>query len=178
MGTSNKKMKTAAKQLEAAGADFILIATNTMHLMFDAVMESISIPVLHIADATASEIKKKSITTVGLLGTIFTMDMGFYKERLSEKHGISVITPNLEDKEVINDIIYRELVVGKIEKKSQLKFIRIMEDLVEKGAGGIVLGCTEIPLLIGSEDICVPVFDTTSIHATAAVEIALDERTF
>ncbi|MDO9545558.1 MAG: aspartate/glutamate racemase family protein [Pelolinea sp.] len=169
-------MVEAAKQLVSAGADFIVIATNTMHLMYDAVQNAIAVPVLHIANAAAFEIKKKNLHTVGLLGTIFTMEMDFYKGRLLDQFKINVVVPDLEDRTIVNQIIYQELVLGKIEHKSQLEFIRIMESLVSKGAEGIILGCTEIPSLVGPENINVPVYNTTYIHARAAVEIALGER--
>lgn len=169
-------MVTAAKQLVSAGADFIVIATNTMHLMYDEVQKAAAIPVLHIADAAAYEIKKRDIKTVGLLGTIFTMEMDFYKGRLFDQFEINVVVPDLEDRKIVNQIIYQELVLGKVEQKSRLEFIRIMDGLVEKGAEGIILGCTEIPLLVDPSSINVPVYDTTYIHAKTAVEIALDEK--
>ena len=149
-----------------------------MHLMFNDVQNAVAVPVLHIADAAAYEIKKTDIKTVGLLGTIFTMEMDFYKGRLSDQFGINVIVPELNDRKIVNQIIYQELILGKIEHKSQLEFIRIMESLVIKGAEGIILGCTEIPLLVGPDNINVPVFDTTYLHAKTAVEIALDEKKF
>jgi aspartate racemase len=166
----------SAKQVESGGADFIIIATNTMHKMFDAVQRAISIPVLHIADATAYRIKGLNLRSVGLLGTIFTMEMDFYKNRLIENFDIEVITPEKNDRDKISDIIYQELVLGEIKSESKTEYIRVMDDLIGKGAEGIILGCTEIPLLVDADDTSVPVFDTTQIHAETAVEIALSEK--
>jgi len=169
-------MIKAASQVASGGADFIIIATNTMHKMYDAVQQAVKIPILHIADATAYRIKEKRLNTVGLLGTIFTMEMDFYKSRLTDKFDIDVIIPEANDQEKVSKIIYQELVLGDIRNESKNEYIRVMDDLVEKGAEGIILGCTEIPLLVSTKDASVPVFDTTQIHAETAVEFALEEK--
>jgi len=162
-------MIDAAKNLEKAGADLILICTNTMHKMATDVQNSISLPLLHITDATAQSIKSLNLKKVGLLGTKFTMEQEFYKDRLIEKHNIDVVIPNDKDREIVHKIIYNELCLGNINDTSKKEYIRIINDLVKKGAEGIILGCTEIPLLIKQEDVSVPIFDTTTIHAEHAV---------
>jgi len=169
-------MIKSARQVENGGADFILIATNTMHLMYEEVQKAVNIPLLHIADAAAFKIKKLGINSVGLLGTIFTMEKEFYKGRLNDKFNIDVIVPDKGDREVVSKIIYKELVVGDIRTESKDEFLRVINILVDRGAHGIILGCTEIPLLIKKEDTIIPLFDTSYIHAAAAVEIALGER--
>ena len=165
----------SARQVEDAGADFILICTNTMHKMAEAIEENISIPLLHIADATAERIKSDGWDTIGLLGTNFTMEEDFYKGRLEKKFGINVLVPNKKERAVVHKIIYDELVLGKINPASKALYEDIMAHLVSKGAQGIILGCTEIGLLVGAGDCTVPLFDTTRIHAIAAVEKALEE---
>jgi aspartate racemase len=164
-----------ARQVEDAGADFILICTNTMHKMAEAIEENISIPLLHIADATAERIKSDGWDTIGLLGTNFTMEEDFYKGRLEKKFGINVLVPNKKERAVVHKIIYDELVLGKINPASKALYEDIMAHLVSKGAQGIILGCTEIGLLVGDGDCTVPLFDTTRIHAIAAVKKALRE---
>jgi len=166
---------TSARQVEDAGADFILICTNTMHKMAEAIEEKISIPLLHIADATAERIKSDGWDTIGLLGTNFTMEEDFYKGRLVKKYGINVLVPNEEERAAVHKVIYDELVLGKINPASKALYKVIMAHLVSKGAQGIILGCTEIRLLVGDGDCTVPLFDTTRIHASAAVEKALGE---
>lgn len=163
----------AAKSLEAAGADFILICTNTMHKVAPQIEAMIRIPVIHIADATAQELEKCQIRKVGLLGTRYTMTQDFYKQRLIDK-GIDVVIPDGEQIEIVNDIIFRELCVGQIREESRREFQSIIDSLAQKGAEGVILGCTEIGLLIRQTDSSLPVFDTTLIHARRAVEIALD----
>ena len=163
----------AAKSLEAAGADFILICTNTMHKVAPQIEAMIRIPVIHIADATAQELEKCQIRKVGLLGTRYTMTQDFYKQRLIDK-GIDVVIPDGEQIEAVNDIIFRELCVGQIREESRREFQSIIDSLAQKGAEGVILGCTEIGLLIQQTDSSLPVFDTTLIHARRAVEIALD----
>jgi aspartate racemase len=167
------KMIDIAKKLEKSGADLILICTNTMHKMASEVQNNIEIPLLHIADAAAEEIKAHNMSKVGLLGTKFTMEEDFYKKRLKERHKIDVIIPEAEDREVVHNIIYKELISGIIKDSSREKFKKIIKDLEEKGAEGVILGCTEIPLLIKDKDCEIPVFDTTQLHAEKAVEIAL-----
>jgi aspartate racemase len=171
-------MIDAAQHIENGGADFLVICTNTMHRMADQVQEGIGIPLLHIADATAVKIKAGGLRKIGLLGTRFTMEEGFYKGRLIDRHGLNVLVPSDEGREIVHKVIYDELVMGKIEPKSKAQYIQIIEELVFEGAQGIILGCTEIGLLVGKKDVTVPVFDTTLIHATAAVEYALAESEF
>ena len=163
----------AAKDLENGGANFIILCTNTMHKVADELEASVKIPLLHIADATAQRVKDSGIQKIGLLGTRFTMEEEFYKDRLSQKYGLHVSIPNAEEREIVHRVIYEELVLGKIVPRSKEQYIGIMERMVDQGAEGIILGCTEIGLLIHQEDNEVPLFDTTRIHAEAAVEYAL-----
>lgn len=163
----------ATQSVERAGADFVVLCTNTMHKVADDIQANIAIPLLHIADATAQKINAAGIKKVGLLGTRFTMEEDFYKGRLIHKHGLDVIVPGSEEKEIIHRVIYNELVLGEIRQESQAQYKRIMEQLIRLGAKGIILGCTEIGLLIHDQDSQVPLFDTTRIHAVAAVEYAL-----
>jgi aspartate racemase len=164
----------AAKNLENGGADFIILCTNTMHKVADDIQANINIPFLHIADATAQLVKAAGIQTIALLGTRFTMEEDFYKGRLLEKYGLNVVIPAAQEREIVHRVIYDELVVGKIEQHSKMQYIDIMEQMVNQGAEGVILGCTEIGLLVHQEDSRVPLFDTTLIHATAAVEYALE----
>jgi len=166
-------MIDAAQRVEKAGADFVVLCTNTMHKMADEVQKNIKIPLLHIADATAEKIKEKGLGKIGLLGTKFTMEEDFYKGRLKEKYGLDVIIPNEEERQIVHDVIYKELCMGEIKQSSKEQFKKIIQNLVSNGAEGIILGCTEIPLLIKQEDVEVPLFDTTKIHAKAAVEYAI-----
>jgi aspartate racemase len=167
-------MRDAARQLEKGGADCLLICTNTMHKMASEVERAVNIPLLHIADATAREIRRKKIERVALLGTKFTMEKDFYRGRLREKHALDVIIPPEEDRDIVNQVIYHELCLGKIREKSRKKFRRIIERLAVGGAEGVILGCTEISLLIKQQDSPVELFDTTAIHARAAVDFALE----
>ncbi|WP_068985677.1 MULTISPECIES: aspartate/glutamate racemase family protein [Lysinibacillus] len=162
----------AARSLEKAGADFIIICTNTMHKVIDIIQEKISIPILHIADATAHQITEAGLQKIALLGTKYTMEQDFYKARI-EGFGIDVLVPQTEERTEINRIIYEELCLGQIETTSKEYYVQVIEDLVNSGAQGIILGCTEIGLLIKQEDVHVPVFDTTAIHARAAVNKAI-----
>lgn len=164
-----------AQQLERAGADFIVICTNTMHKMAREVQDNINIPLLHIADATAERIKQQGLRKPGLLGTKFTMEEDFYKKRLKEKYNLDVMIPSNTDRAVIDSVIYNELCLGILRQSSKEKFKEIIGRLVSNGADGLILGCTEIPLLISQEDVEVPLFDTTTIHSKAAVEFALNE---
>ena len=166
-------MIAAARQIEQGGADFILICTNTMHKMADEVQAAITIPLLHIADATAVTIKTHNIRRVGLLGTRFTMEETFYKGRLERKHGLDVLIPNREERDLVHQIIYDELCLGQIIESSRQIYIDIMQNLIARGAEGVILGCTEISLLVSQADCRVPVFDTTQIHAETAVATAL-----
>ena len=163
----------AAKNLEAGGADFIVICTNTMHKVADDIQANVKIPILHIADATAQLVKEAGIQKIGLLGTRFTMEEEFYKGRLTEKYGLTVMVPDAQEREIIHRVIYDELVLGEIQQNSKDTYIAIIERMVNAGAEGIILGCTEIGLLIHDQDSRVPLFDTTQIHAKAAVEYAL-----
>ena len=168
-----KIMVKSAKQLEASGADFVILCTNTMHLCSPAIIKNISIPFLHIAEATGMKIAGTGIKKVALLGTKFTMEKDFYKTYIFNKFGIEVIIPDESDREIIHNTIYNELVQGDIKAESRLKFQQIIGNLANKGAEGVILGCTEIPLLIHQKDVNIPVFDTTAIHAEKAVEWAL-----
>ncbi len=167
-----REMIAGARRLQRGGADFLVIATNTMHLMADEVAEASGLEVLHIADVTAQEIKKAGLGRVGLLGTRFTMEQPFMRQRL-ESHGLEVLVPDADDRELVHRVIYEELVQGVIREESRQAYRQVIERLVRRGAEGVILGCTEIGLLIGDKDASVPVFDTTRIHATAAVERAL-----
>jgi len=162
-----------ARRLEGAGAELMMICTNTMHKMADDVQERINIPLLHIADAAADEIKRLGMKRVGLLGTRFTMEQDFYKGRLADNHGIDVLIPDSDDMDIVHNIIYNELCLGDFKPESKLRYIEIIKKLAAAGAEGVVLGCTEIPLLIKPEDSPIPVFNTTELHAEAAVKAAL-----
>ncbi|OTU41670.1 MULTISPECIES: aspartate/glutamate racemase family protein [Acinetobacter] len=164
-----------AQNLEKAGADCILVCTNTMHKVAAQIEDSITVPFLHIADATAKEILSQNIGKVALLGTAFTMEQDFYKARLQD-HGIDVVIPNEEDRKTVHRIIYEELCLGVINPDSQQKYIAIVERLIAEGAQGIILGCTEICMLIGELKFSVPLFDTTTIHAKEAVSFSLNEN--
>ena len=170
-----KLLADAAKRLEQAGAEVLVICTNTMHKSADHVQENVHIPLLHIADATAEQIKARELKKVGLLGTKFTMEEDFYKGRLSDKHGVEVIIPYEHERQIINQIIFDELCVGQIKQDSKENFRRIMQNLAENGAEGIILGCTEICLLVEQQDVEIPLFDTTTIHATSAARFALSQ---
>ncbi len=171
--TLDKMMAQAAQRLEAAGADITILCTNTMHLCSEAIISSTTIPFLHIAQATGLEIQKKGLTKVALLGTKFTMEKDFYHKYLYDHFGIEVIVPQEEDRNIVHKIIYGELVQGEIKSESREVYKKIIHKLEKNGAQGVILGCTEIPLLIKSDDVAIPVFDTTTIHATKAVEWAL-----
>ena len=166
-------MIEAARSLERGGADFVIICTNTMHKLYDEVQNNIQIPMLNIADATAEKIKMKGIDKIALLGTRFTMEEDFYKGRLVGKYGLDVIIPSSEQMEIVHRVIYDELCAGIIKPNSKQKYAEIIKRLVAEGAGGVILGCTEIGLLVKPDDSSVPLFDTTEIHAEAAVEYAL-----
>ena len=167
----NKKMAEAGTNLENAGASCILICANTMHLCIDAVRKVVRIPVIHIADSTAKEIQKKGIQKVALLGTKYTMEKDFFRDILN-KHAIETIIPDVEERDEIHRIIYDELAQGEFKKSSKEKYLKIIDSLILKGAKGIILGCTEIPLLINQNDVSLPIFDTTKIHAAAGFEFA------
>lgn len=167
------RMKDAAVRLQRGGADFVLLCTNTMHLMADAVADAIDIPLLHIADPTAEKIKAAGFHKVGLLGTAFTMEQDFYKGRLESVFGLEVLVPDADDRRVVHEVIYKELVAGEIRPESRIAYRGVIARLVAAGAEAIILGCTEIMLLVSAQDSAVPLFDTTTIHAIAAVDRAL-----
>ncbi|MFE5322215.1 aspartate/glutamate racemase family protein [Paenibacillus sp. NPDC056579] len=171
---ATKIMIESAQKLEKSGADLIVICTNTMHKMAHEVEEAVSIPLIHIADSTANEIVKDGIQKVALLGTAFTMEQDFYKGRLSEKFGLEVIVPNEVDRSVVHDIIYQELCLGIINEESKQMYLKIINDLIQQGAEAVILGCTEITLLISQDDCVIPVYDTTRLHAVSAVDFALN----
>jgi len=170
---AGRMMAEAARALASAGADFVVLCTNTMHKVVPAIEAAVRIPLLHIADPTAEEIRRAGFTTVGLLGTRFTMEQDFYKERLREKHGIQVWIPGQTDRELVHRVIYEELCLGKVSPDSRAEYRRIIADLVAQGAEAVILGCTEISLLVDQQDSAVPLFDTTIIHARKAAEWAL-----
>lgn len=168
-----QRMSEAARCVQAGGADFLVLCTNTMHKTASDIQRHVNIPLLHIADATAERITRKGLNKVGLLGTSFTMEDDFYKGRLSDQHGLDVIVPGQNGRDLVHRVIYDELCLGEIRRASKEAYRRIIENLVRSGAQGIILGCTEIGLLIRAKDSPVPIFDTTRIHAEAAVEFAL-----
>ena len=163
----------ASRQVERAGADLLLIAANTMHLVADQIEAAISIPLIHIADATASAIQRKGLQRVGLIGTSFTMEKPFYRERLAHKHGIEVLVPDDAARAEIHRVIYEELVLGEVREDSRARYLEFIDELAHRGAEGVVLGCTEIPLLVKPGELELPLFDTTALHVAAALEAAL-----
>ena len=166
----------AARSLESGGADFAIICTNTMHKLYDIIQQNVRIPLLHIADATAETIKAKGIQEIALLGTRFTMEEDFYKGRLVNNYGLDVVIPGSEDREIVHRVIYDELCAGIIKTDSKQQYKDIIQRLVQEGAEGIILGCTEIGLLVKQDDSPVLLFDTTEIHAQAAVKYALANK--
>jgi aspartate racemase len=172
---ATQKMIAAARQIEAAGADFLLICTNTMHLMAKEVQAAVKIPLLHIADVTAQAVLARGFSTIGFLATRFTMQGEFYTGRLESKYGLKVILPSLEDQETVHRVIYEELVVGKVLPSSREAYIKIISKMATQGAQGVALACTEIGMLVKEESCSLPLFDTTPIHAFAAVDFALKE---
>ena len=168
-------LTNAAQRLEKAGADALVICTNTMHKVADQVQKNVAVPLLHIADATAEDIKTMGLRKVGLLGTTFTMEESFYRKKLVDEHGLEVILPEEDEWTIVNHVIYDELCRGQIKPSSRETFCRIMQNLVANGAEGIILGCTEIGLLVNQQDVLIPLFDTTVIHAKAAAQFALEE---
>jgi len=166
-------LSEAAQKLEAAGADLIVLATNTMHLVFDQVQASVQVPMLSLLDAVGEAILAREIKVVGLLGTQFTMEKTFYQEALARK-GITVLVPDAKDRQYVNAVIYNELVAGQIRDESRAGFAAIIDKLAARGAEGVILGCTEIPLLISETDAALPLFDTTAVHAEAVLHSALE----
>ena len=165
-------LSQAAQSLEAAGADFIIIATNTMHLVFDEVQANVNVPMLSLLDAVGEAVLARGLETVGLLGTRFTMEKTFYHQALARK-GISVLVPEADQRTYVDNVIYNELTAGQIKDDSRSGFVTVINRLAERGAEGVVLGCTEIPLLVSEDDVQVPLLDTTAIHAEAALDYAL-----
>ncbi|WP_432415790.1 aspartate/glutamate racemase family protein [Chromohalobacter israelensis] len=172
---AGEALAAAARQIEHAGADFLLIATNTMHKVAPQVEAAIDIPLLHIADATAESLVADGITRVGLLGTRFTMEQDFYKQRLSERYGIDVVVPDDTQRECVHRVIFEELCLGRIESASREAFLAVIDALHARGAQAVILGCTEIAMLIKATDTQVPLYDTTALHAQAAVKRALSD---
>jgi len=170
---AGRVLAQAARSLHAAGAEFLVLCTNTMHKVADAMESAAGIPLLHIADPTAEEIRRNGLKRVGLLGTRFTMEQEFYRGRLRDRHGVDVVIPDGADRAVVHRVIYEELCQGKVLDESRTEYRRIIRQLVENGAQGVILGCTEVSMLVGPGDSPVPLFDTTSIHAREAVEWAL-----
>jgi aspartate racemase len=166
-------MQDAARQLEAGGADCIVLCTNTMHKVATEIEAAVSIPFLHIADPTAEAIKQQGFSKIGLVGTRFTMEHDFYRGRLESRHDLSVLTPNDTDRDIVHKVIYEELCHGKMQDASRRQYQRVIDDLRARGAQAVILGCTEITLLIKPEHSSLPVFDTTRIHADAAVSFAI-----
>jgi len=165
----------AARRVEAAGADFALLATNTMHRVFDEIQKGVRIPLLHIADVTGRKIQARGLTRIGLLGTRFTMEQEFYKGKLARDYGLDVLIPDEEERKALHGILYDELCLGAVKDASREVFRKIIARLEGRGAQGIVLGCTEIPLIVKQKDYGLPLFDTTDLHARAAVELALSD---
>jgi aspartate racemase len=166
-------LATAARSLQSAGADILVLCTNTMHKVAPHIESAVAIPLFHIADPTAAEIKKAGYSTIGLLGTRFTMEQDFYRDRLSERHRLKVLVPDLSDREFIHKVIYEELCLGKVRDASRSGYLRVIAELASRGAEAVILGCTEISLLLRQEHTPIPLFDTTEIHARKAAEWAM-----
>lgn len=166
-------LSKAARRIEAAGADFLVLCTNTMHKVVPQIERAINIPILHLADATARRIKERRMKTVGLLGSNFTMEEDFYRGRLIEEHGLTVIIPSAADRQIVHRIIYEELCLGIVKAESREEYLRIINRMHEEGAEGIIEGCTEIVMLVQQKHTDIPLFDTTAIHAQEAVSVAL-----
>lgn len=172
-GVVGSMIISLAKKLEAADADFLIMTSNAIHKVFEAVEEAINIPILHIADPTGLAIQKCKIKKVGLLGTKVTMGEDFYKSRLQNRYNLEVFVPEKDEQDFIHETIFNELTLGKIREESRIQLITLIHKFSEKGVGGVILGCTELTLLISQKDITIPVFDTTDLHAKAAVEAAI-----
>lgn len=166
-------LAAAAQSLESAGADFLVVCTNTMHKVAPAIEAAVAIPLFHIADPTGEAIRQAGFSRVGLLGTLFTMEQDFYRDRMRERHGLEVLVPQQPDRDIVHRIIYEELCLGKVLPASRDEYRRIMAALAAQGAQAIILGCTEISLLVGDDDAALPLFDTTAIHARQAAQLAL-----
>lgn len=172
-GAAGNLLADAARTLEAAGADFLVLCTNTMHIVAPAIERAVGIPLLHVADPTAQAIQAAGFHTVGLIGTRFTMEQSFYKERLVQQHRLKVLVPDEADRDAVHRIIFEELCLGKISEPSRAQYRCVMQRLVQQGAQCIILGCTEITLLVDAQDASVALFDTTGLHAAAAAKMAL-----
>jgi len=173
---SGEKLADAARAVQRAGADFLVLCTNTMHKVAPQIEAAVEIPLLHIADPTAARVKEARLTCVGLLGTRFTMEEDFYRGRLESRHGLAVLTPPAEERATVHRVIYGELCLGRVEDRSRSAFQQVVDGLVARGAEGVILGCTEIGLLLRPADAMVPLFDTATIHAEAAAEYALHDE--
>jgi len=171
--TAGTLLARTARTLESAGADFILLCTNTMHKVAPAIEAAVRIPLLHIVDPTAAELKRIGCKRVALLGTRFTMEQDFYRERLRAKHGIEALVPDADERAIVHRIIYEELCLGRVLDPSRAHYRRVISSLVERGAEAVILGCTEITMLIGPDDAPVPIVDTTALHARAAADLAI-----
>jgi aspartate racemase len=169
-------MVDAARRVEAAGAECVVVCANTMHRTAEAIEAAVKIPLLHVADATAAEIRRQGLASVGLLGTRYTMEMEFYRKRLEEKHGLVVLVPEPAERRLVHSVIYHELARGVVKDESLRSYLEVMDRLARRGAQGIILGCTEIPLLIKPKDTPLPLFDTTALHSQAAVDFSLSEE--
>ncbi|WP_182025404.1 aspartate/glutamate racemase family protein [Vibrio rotiferianus] len=174
-GDTAKILSQAAKSVEAGGADFILICTNTMHKVANQIQQAVDVPLVHIADATAEKLVADGIKKVGLLGTRFTMEQDFYKQRLIDKFGVEVVVPSVDDQTIVHEVIYNELCRGEVREDSRQQYLAIIDNLVEEGAEAVILGCTEIAMLVEPQHTGVKLYDTTEIHARAAVEFALNK---
>ncbi|WP_010452394.1 aspartate/glutamate racemase family protein [Vibrio rotiferianus] len=174
-GDTAKILSQAAKSVEAGSADFILICTNTMHKVADQIQQAVDVPVVHIADATAEKLVADGVKKVGLLGTRFTMEQDFYKQRLIDKFGVEVVVPSVDDQTIVHEVIYNELCRGEVREDSRQQYLAIIDNLVEEGAEAVILGCTEIAMLVEPQHTGVKLYDTTEIHAKAAVEFALNK---
>ena len=172
---AGRMLADAARSLEAAGAQGLALCTNTMHKVAPAIAAAVTLPLLHIADPTAAAIRRAGLTTVSLLGTRFTMEQDFYRRRLTDRHGLTVIVPEPADRETVHRVIYEELCLGQVREDSRAHYRRIIQQLVGAGAEGIILGCTEIALLVGPDEAPVPLFDTTGLHARAVAAWALGD---
>jgi aspartate racemase len=171
--TAGQRLAQAARAVEAAGAELLVLCTNTMHKVAPAIEQAVHTPLLHIADPTGDAVRAAGFSTVGLLGTRFTMEQDFYRDRLRERHGIDVLLPSPADRELVHRVIYEELCLGQVRDDSRAAYRRVMADLARRGAQAIILGCTEITLLVSAQDAQVPLFDTTALHARAAADWAI-----
>jgi aspartate racemase len=172
-GALGQLMAGAARSLESVGAEALVICANTMHRLADDITSAVKIPLIHIADATAAQVKAGGLKTVGLLGTRYTMEMDFYRGRLEAKHGLKVLVPDEPGRTTVHEVIYKELAHGIVKEESRRRYVEVIDDLVKQGAQGVILGCTEIPMLVAAEDSPIPIFDTTAIHAAAAVDFSI-----